>query len=229
MTWIPKTLKTENCEMAKMEVLKRVKNAVLYKDGLIRIDNVRGSYVHLDKPFKKQGMKRDDGSEAPAKYSLAGIMPKTTHVEAKDLILDVIKQLLVDNKDAKVSKDKRFIRDGDDQEKDEYEGAWTVSASEINKPKCRDRSGELVTDAEDIREMFKSGYWFNILIRPWFQDNDYGRRVNAGIVGVQFVKKDKTFGSGEIDDSDAWDTVDATDDDDDDGFGGGSGRDADDL
>jgi hypothetical protein len=202
--------------MAKMEVVKRVKNAVLYKDGMIRIDNVRGSYVHLDKPYKGKA-KRDDGTEATPKFSIVGIMPKDSHVEAKDLILDAIKQLLADNKNAKVPKDKRFIRDGDDAEKDEYENAWTVSASEINKPRCRDRQGELVSEPDEIREMFKSGYWFNILIRPWFQDNDYGKRVNAGIVGVQFVKKDKTFGNAEIDDSDAWDTVDAEDDDD--GFG----------
>lgn len=202
--------------MATLEVAKRVKNCVIYKNGLIRIDNVRGSYVHVDKPYKGKNQKRDDGSEAEPKYSLVAILPKDTHEEARKLIVDAITQLLKDNKDAKVAKDKRFIRDGDDAEKEEYEGAYTVSAAELRKPKCRDRAGELIELPEDIREMFKSGYWFNILIRPWFQDNDYGRRVNAGLVGVQFVKKDKTFGEGEIDDSDAWDTVDG----DDDGMGG---------
>lgn len=200
--------------MAKMEVAKKVKNAVLYKNGLIRIDNVRGSYVHVDKPYKG---KTDSGQEAVAKFSIVGILPKSTHEEAKDLIIERIKELLAENKNAKVAKDKRFIRDGDDADKEEYEGAFTVNAREENKPKCRDRAGELVEDIVEIRQMFQSGYWFNILIRPWFQDNDYGKRVNAGLVGVQFVKKDKTFGEGSIDDTDAWDQVEG---DDDDGLGG---------
>ena len=196
--------------MATMEVAKRVKNCVLYKNGMIRIDNVRGSYVHADKPYKGKN-KRDDGSEAEPKYSMVAILPKDTHEEAKKLLVDAIAALLKENKDAKVAKDKRFIRDGDDAEKEEYEGAYTVSANELRKPKCRDRAGELIELPEDIRELFKSGYWFNVLIRPWFQDNDYGRRVNAGLVGIQFVKKDKTFGEGEIDDSDAWDAVEGDD------------------
>ncbi len=201
--------------MATRTIVKKVKNAVLFSDGTIRIDNVRGSYVHLDKAYK--GRSEDGGSvEAVAKYSIVGIMPKGTHEAAKDLVMEVIRKVLADNKDAKVAKDKRFIRDGDDSEKDEYEKSWTVSAREERRPKCRDRAGELVEEIEDVREQFVSGYWFNILIRPWFQDNKYGKRVNAGLVGVQFVKKDETFGDGAIDDNDAWDTV----DDNDDGLGG---------
>jgi hypothetical protein len=203
--------------MAKLEVAKRGKNWVLYKTGELRIDNVRGSYVHADKPYKGKN-KRDDGSEAEPKFSLIGMLPKETHEEAKNAILDRIKSLLAENKDAKVAKDKRFIKDGDDSEKDEYEGHWTVSASESRAPKLRDRSGELLSrdsDMDDIRDLFQSGYWFNILIRPWYQDNDYGKRVNAGLIGIQFVKRDKTFGEGSIDDDDAWDAV---DDDGDDGM-----------
>lgn len=206
--------------MATLEIKKRVKNAVLYTNGCIRIDNVRGSYVHLDKPYK--GKSEDgDGKEAVAKYSIVGILPKGTHGEAKTLILESIAALLKENKDAKVAKDKRFIRDGDDAEKEEYEGSYTVSAREERKPKCRDRNGNLIDEIESIREDFVSGYWFNILIRPWFQDNKFGKRVNAGLVGVQFVKKDKPFGEGQIDESDAWETVGAGDDDGgDDGLGG---------
>jgi hypothetical protein len=196
--------------MASREITKRGKNFVIYSDGTMRIDNVRGSYVHADKPYKGKA-KRDDGGEAPAKYSIVGIMPKDTHEEAYKACCDFIKKILADNKDAKVGKKDWFVRDGDDSAKDEYENAWTVNASEQRKPKCRDRAGELVDDPEDIREKFQSGYWFNILIRPWFQDNDYGKKVNAGFTAIQFVKKDKTFGMGEIDDSDVWDKVEGDD------------------
>lgn len=210
MTLILKTVKKRKFKMASREIVKRGKNFVVYSDGTMRIDNVRGSYVHADKPYKGK-KKRDDGSDGPAKYSIVGILPKDTHEEAYKACCDFIKKILADNKDAKVGKANWFIRDGDDAAKDEYENAWTVNASEQRKPKCRDRAGELVDDPEDIREMFQSGYWFNILIRPWFQDNDYGKKVNAGFTAIQFVKKDKTFGMGEIDDSDVWDKVEGDD------------------
>lgn len=198
--------------MAGMNAVKRVKNAVLFDNGTIRIDMCRGSYVHLDKPYK--GKSDDgDGSNAVAKYSIVGLMPKETHAEAKALIEQVIEKMKKDNKNIKIAKDKLFIRDGDDQDKEEYEGMWTVSAREERKPACRDKNGDLVTDVAEIREMFKSGYWFSILIRPWLQDNKYGKRINAGLVGVMFQKKDETFGDGGIDDTDAWGGVKSEDGD----------------
>lgn len=201
--------------MAGMNAVKRVKNAVLFDNGTIRIDMVRGSYVHLDKPYAGNS---DDGGEAVAKYSIVGIMPKETHSEVEKLLRDHFEKMKKDNKDVKIAKDKIFLRDGDDQDKPEYEGSWTVSAREERKPFCRDKSGELVTDIGEIREMFMSGYWYSILIRPWLQDNKYGKRINAGLVGVMFQKKDETFGDGGIDDTDAWEGVagdgDGMDDDD---------------
>lgn len=198
--------------MATREIVKRGRNFVIYSDGTIRIDNVRMSYAHLDAPYRGKN-KRDDGGEAPAKYSLVSICNKETHDDMHAAVTAFIKKMLSDA-DVTVGKKDWFIRDGDDAGKDEYEGAWTVSASELRKPKCRDRQGNLVDDTDDIREMFQSGYWANVLIRPWLQQNDYGRKVNAGLVGVQFVKKDKTFGQGDIDESDVWEAVEGDDGDD---------------
>jgi hypothetical protein len=203
--------------MATREIVKKGKNFVVYSDGTMRLDNVRGSYVHADKPYKGKA-KRDDGGEAPAKYSLVAILPKETHEAARAACEEFIKKVLKDNKDAKVGKKDWFIRDGDDAAKEEYESAWTVNASELKKPKCRDREGELVTDSEKVRSMFQSGFWFNILIKPWFQDNDYGKKVNAGFIGIQYVKKDTPFGNGEVDDNDVWDQVEGDDDEGDDGL-----------
>jgi hypothetical protein len=55
-----------------------------------------------------------------------------------------------------------------------------------------------------------------MLIRPWVQNNEHGKRLNAGLVGAMFVKDDKAFGQGRIDDSGAWDVVDGEDEDEDD-------------
>ena len=152
--------------MAK-EIKKKVKNAILYTDGTIKVMGVRFSYPHLDKPHKG----KDDKGEA--KYSLTGLMPKDTHQAAYDLIMDRIDEILKENKVKKLPKDKLFLKDGDDAAKDEYDGMWTISARESRRPPLRDRRNEVV-EPEDAREVFQAGYWGDILIRPWYQNNDYG-------------------------------------------------------
>lgn len=212
--------------MSALVVEKRVKNGVLYTNGMIRIDNVRCSFPHLEKPFAGKG---DDGKEGKPKYGIVGMLPKATHKEAKDLIVQAIEKLLKDsgkgNEPIKVAADKKFIRNGDDQERIEYAEHWTVSAREERRPSVRNQRGELVLEPEKIADMVYGGCYVNILIRPWYQDGQkvgkgYGKRVNAGLVGVQFARDGEPFGEGRIDDSDAWDTVDdggdgMSDDDDD--------------
>lgn len=207
--------------MAALEIKKRVKNATLYTNGTIRLDNVRVSFPHLAAPYAG---KDDNGKAGEPKYGIVGMLPKGTHVEAKDLVKSCIDQLLKDADDAKVSTDKKFLRNGDDQDRAEYEGHWTVSAREGRRPAVRDAKGHLldpVQDKETIEELIFGGCICHILIRPWYQDGQktgkgFGKRVNAGLVAVVFAKDDGTsFGEGRIDDADAWaDLPGAAEDDD---------------
>lgn len=195
--------------MAALEVKKKVTNAILYTNGMIRIDNVRVSFPHLDKP--KEG-KDDNGNPTKAKFGIVGMLPKKTHVAAKELIVEAMNALLAANDNPKVASDKKFIRNGDDQDREEYEGHWTVSAREERRPPVRNQRGEIVVEVEKIADMVYGGCFCNILIRPWYQDGQkvgkgYGKRVNAGLVGVQFVRDGEAFGEGRIDDTDAWDDV----------------------
>lgn len=200
--------------MADLTVKTRGKNYVLYNEGVLRIDNVRASYPHLAKPYAGKNNKTDDGKEKTPKFSIIGMLPKTTHVEAKDALKEFINELLKQNDNATVSADKKFLRNGDDHEKETYHGYWTVSASESRRVPVRDRNGVLVDEGK-IENMFYPGCRVNILIAPWFQDGKttgagYGKRVNAGLKGVQFAGDDERIGGENyIDDSNAWDTGDA--------------------
>lgn len=209
--------------MSALVVKKRGKNFVLYENGMIRVDNVRFSYPHVDKPWKKES---DKGTP---KYGLVGMLPKETHEEAKSVIAAEIKRHLADAK-ISVPSDKKFLRDGDanrDEDSDDaansYAGHWFLSARETNRPTLRDKSGrklDPVEDLETINELFYGGAWGHMLIRPWVQNNEHGKRINAGLVGAMFTKDDKAFGQGRVDDSDAWDDVaeaGSTSDGDDDG------------
>lgn len=215
-----------NCESEKpmaREALKKVKVrgpkgktgfCILYNDGTIRIDWVRFSYPHLKKPYK------GDNDEGEAKYGVVGLMLKKGNDAALDLLEDRIDALLKENKIKALADDKKFLRDGDKSDKEENEGSWIISARETRKPPLRLRDNSRVEEPEDIDEFFRGGFWGSILIRPWFQKNKFGKRVNAGISSVQFLMKDEEFGEGRISDEDLDDTFDdhgEADDYDDDG------------
>lgn len=191
------------------EVKKKVKNAILYTDGTIRISGVRFSYPHLRRPYK------GDDDKGEAKFGVVALLPKKTHRAAKDLIKERIEELLKENKVKALSSDKKFLRDGDASGKAEHEGHYTVSARESRRPPLRNRDNSVV-EPEDADEVFQPGYWGDVLIRPWYQNNKFGKRVNAGLSSVQFVKKDEVFGEGRLSDEDLDDTFENYGDPDDD-------------
>jgi hypothetical protein len=103
--------------MAK--VVRKVANAALLDNGLIRVSNVRLSYPHLDRPYKKE----DD--KGVAKYGVVALLPKDTHKAAKKLIEDVIADVLKEAKVKALAADKKFLRDGDESDKEEHAECWT--------------------------------------------------------------------------------------------------------
>lgn len=178
---------------------------VLYSDGLIRIDGVRFSYPHFRRPYAGDG----DGE---AKFGVIGLLAKRGNEAAKKLIESRIAEILKENKVKALSSDKKFFRDGDESDKEEHNGYWTISARETRKPPLRNAAGETV-EPEDIDELFQPGFWGSILIRPWWQNNKYGKRVNAGLSSAQVICEDETFGEGRISDDDLDDIYDDWDDD----------------
>lgn len=196
--------------MAKREVVSKVSNAVLYSDGLIRIDNVRASYPHVGRSWAGE----DDQEK---KFSIVGLLDKKTHEAAKSLCVKRITELLKENKVEKIASDKKFIKDGDLSDKEENEGMYTVSARESRRPAVRDKENNLITDADEIEELIYGGCFVSILIRPWFQNHKkFGKRVNAGLVAVRFMRDGEAFGEGRIQDEDIDDMMSDVDEDDDD-------------
>jgi hypothetical protein len=179
----------------KREAVKTVENATLFSDGTILLKNVRASYPHL---FKASAFEGGEPS-----FSVKALLPKGTHDKAKKLLDGEIAKLLAEKK-LKVAADRLFLRDGDAGDKADDAGSWTVSAREKKRPVIRDRAKQPV-DSENA-SMFYGGCWINVLIRPWAQDNKFGKRVNANLVAVQFVKDDEPFGEGRIGEDEIDDT-----------------------
>jgi hypothetical protein len=197
--------------MAAREIVKQVENATYYNDGTIRLTGVRVSFPHLVTP---QAGEDDNGNPTKAKFKIVAMLPKETHEEAYNLCMRVINKMIKDN-DTKVSSDKFFLRDGDNMDREEYEGFWIVSASDDRRPALRDEQGALLDMDEDkelAEEMFYGGCWCHVFIRPWYQDGvkhgkGKGKRINSGLVAVMKDRDDKSFGEGRVDDSDVWGDV----------------------
>jgi len=194
---------------------------ILYTDGTIFVEWVRFSYPHLLSPYK-----REDDEGKPA-FSVIGMLGKDTHAKAIELIDNEIARILRDNKVKKLKQDRLFMRDGDDAEQEEYEGFMTLSAREQRRPPLRNVDGSKLDPdnkkhAAKIEELFVGGHWGALLLRPWYMNNKFGKRVNAGLSSAQFLMKDETFGQGRLSEEDLDDTFrshGAVDDDDDDDGG----------
>lgn len=189
-------------------IVKQVKNAILYDDGCVRVDNVTCSYPHLDKPWKKNEKDRE-------KFSVTGLAPKETHGDAKALLVEVINSLLASNKMGKIGAEHKFVRNGDTEDgplKPETEAMWIIKASENpdRAPKVRDERTKVMTPAEILKRIY-AGCVINILIRPWAQNNEHGKKINANLIAVQFVKDGTRIGEAAIDDDDAWDELEVED------------------
>lgn len=184
-------------------IVKRVKNGALFSDGTIRLDKVRASYPHISKPYEGQS---DDGKKTFS-YGCVGLMPKGTHREVKDLIVGRINELMKENRVDKIASDRKFIKDGDQMAKDECEGMWVVSSREskppgIRGPKIDPKTGKAQRlTPEQAEGVFYGGCYVTLLIRPWFQNHkQYGKRVNANLVAIQFMGDGVPFGEGRISD-----------------------------
>lgn len=211
--------------MAALVIAKQVKNAILYTNGSLRIDNLIASYPHLDVRWSKVDSKT--GKKPPEKYSVVGLLDKKTHGEAYELIEEAIKSLEKDAK-IKVALDDWFLRDGDRTRKDENEGRWTLNASEQRGVIIRDAAGNKLRDEKDnlvgaedsneIKEMFYPGCVVSIMIRPWAQNNEFGKKINASLVAVKFMKDGERLGGEQMTDDGAWNDG----DDEPSGAGGGN-------
>lgn len=185
--------------------------AKLYSDGTILVADVRASYPHLDAPWAKKS------SDTPA-YSLTGILPTKTHQPAIYLLLGYCEEILEEhNKGKDIKDDLKFIRDGAPTKKAEYEGAWIIATRETEKPTVLHPDKSEMDSPAEIKREVKPGYFVDMLIQPWFQDNEHGKRINASLRAVRLRREGPLIAEGGISKDAA---IASFDDDDEGGFGG---------
>lgn len=128
------------------------------------------------------------------KFSATALMQKEDSQTKK--LHKLIEKFIADNFEKKdIKKVKVCLKDG--AEKEDIDGYGEeidfLSASSKKRPAvvARDRSPLVEEDG-----VIFGGCYVNMAIRIWAQDNKWGKRVNAELLGVQFVKEGEPFGEG---------------------------------
>ena len=142
---------------------------------------------------------------AKAKFSAAFIMPKDS--PNKDALLKAIQEVATAKWGAKTqdvlvalkASDKLCLHDGDAKaDTAGYKGNLFVNASNEIRPTALagGPDGRQPTTAAEGR--LYAGCYVNGIVEVWAQDNQFGKRVNASLLGVQFVKDGERLAGGGV-------------------------------
>lgn len=169
----------------------------------IKLKNVRLSFPSL---FRKAVFNGDE-----TKFEATFLLNKKEHAKTIAEIEAAIEaKIASDLKGAKLKADKICLKDGEDAEYDGYAGCMSFKASNSKRPLVIDRGRNPVSEDDD---MFYAGCYVNATVELWAQNNQYGKRINANLLGVQFAKNGEPFGDGTVADRDDFDDIDEDDDD----------------
>lgn len=93
---------------------------------------------------------------------------------------------------------------------DGFEGAWSISAhaKESTPPRLLDRDK---TELPRTSSKIYAGCYVNASIEFWAQDNQFGKRINAQLRGVQFAADGDAFGGARAADASEFDVVEGVD------------------
>jgi hypothetical protein len=175
----------------------------------IKLKNVRLSYAHL---FTARAVNEGD----KPKFSASFILDKEKHAKTIKQVQAAINQLAKEAFKGKIpSTLKPCLRDGEEYEdKDGYgEDVMFIAASSDKRPPVVDRDMTPIT-AED--DKVYSGCYVNVTLRLWVQNNQYGKRVNAALRAVQFVRDGDPLGAEPVKVEEEFDSLEGEDEDEDD-------------
>jgi hypothetical protein len=160
---------------------------------VIRLQNVRLSFPSIwrEKKFAE--------TDAKGSYSATFILDKKVNVKEIALLKKTIDELVRGALKGKhPGPSKVCLRDGSEKpDTDGYgDGVMFISARTDKRPAVIDRDMTPLTESDGKPV---AGDYVYCTIELWAQDNQYGRRINAKLRGIQFYKAGTPFGEGRID------------------------------
>lgn len=171
----------------------------------IKLHNVRLSFPSL---FRKAVF---NGEET--KYEATFLLDKEAHADKIKEIEGVMMAMQKDTLKTKLKEDKLCLKDGDGVDYAGYAGTMSIKASSPKRPMVIDRDKTPLAESD---ERLYAGCYVNAVVELWAQNNQWGKRINANLLGVQFFKDGEPFADGVVATEDDFDAFD--DDPEDDGF-----------
>ena len=177
------------------------------QDNVIMLSNVRAAFLSIFEPSQVAG-------EGKPAFSGAFIMtPDHPDIQkCKDAIEAVARgkwgEKAPDILKALIAGDKVCLHNGDLKSNyDGFAGNQYVSARSPARPLviAQDRTPLTASDGKPY-----AGCYVNAQVAIWAQDNNYGKRINAQLRGVQFFRDGDAFGGGGVARAEEFDTVDAS-------------------
>lgn len=193
----------------------------------LRLDNVRLSFPTLfeaeafkpgDKPAFGASLLIDkDDTETYEKIKRA--MLQVAKAKWGSKYKQMYKHLRANKRLCLTDGDSKTTGEGDPMEG--YEGCWVVSARSYVRPTLLTPGKKKVLEDNG---MFYAGCYCNAAVAIWVQTNQFGKRINCQLQGLQFASEGDSFGGGRAADPDVFDSLadefgddeveDLTDDDD---------------
>lgn len=170
----------------------------------LKLENVRLAFPVLFEP------KTVNGEGKPAFSAALLIDPADAQVKA---INAAIEQIAKEKWGAKAdailktmrATDKVALHDGDLKSSyDGFPGNLYVSARSATRPLVIDKDKSPLTE-QDGKPY--AGCFVNASIELWAQDNNYGKRVNASLRGIQFFRDGDAFAGGGAASEDEFDEI----------------------
>lgn len=158
-------------------------------DKILKLKNVRLSFpvIFSPEPFSEG---------QPPRYSAVYLLDKETQADQIAEIKAAINEVIKENNKGKIPKGiKTCLNDGDEKDYDGYEGmmALTVGNTAKNPPTIRDTDGEEVIDDDGT---VYAGCYVHATYTLWWQNNQWGKRVNANLRAIKKFKDGESFSSG---------------------------------
>lgn len=165
------------------------------KDTVVMLENVRLAFPTIWTPEQVQGKGKPAFSATflltPDHPSLPALKQAIQSVAAAkwgDGAGDILKQL--------VAADRVCLHNGDAKANfDGFAGNKYVSSRSYTRPLIIDGQRNALAEADGKPY---SGCYVNGQVAIWAQQNQHGKRINAQLSGIQFVRDGEAFGGGRV-------------------------------
>jgi len=169
----------------------------------IKLQNVRLSFPSL---FQMGSF----GGESTGKYEATFVLDKKDHAEVIKQIQTASETLMKEAFKGKIPSDKVCLKDGDELGRPEFDGKMTIKASTKKRPLEIDRNKSPITEEDNV---VYAGCYVHAIVSLWAQNNQWGKRINANLLGVQFFKDGEPFSDGTSATADDFEVFDASEED----------------